>query len=715
MASKSTIPGVRFVRCPRCRKVLAEIASVPVYQCGECGATLRAKHYSSTNQNSNATAPEITVSASSGAHSSAYLDPQLSKAADASSRFLNKGNEIEHEEGCLKERRMELEDSFFNARGTDFQSSSPTPVDVRNDRSSDNKENDNFCKARGMDLHSSISIPADVTNVGSLEDKEKTSNHYDECGNVSKMPIANAFDANLSSVSDRSNIDTPRKRVPMSRRTFRQRNVQDSEDTNAHKEESVEKIQVVTQIQTQEVSQVPSIEKPAAFDTFGSHANESSPKEKGDLVINPSFDSEDFHSVQNWKEPENHVHSNLVEVPKGSADNQNGSMAVDADSFDISRAAEVPKFSVNIQPGSKEAGLNSLAHIQMKILKKVDGLREEIKEIFDISDESKAQRRLRDIQEEDHAKHVKSGLHQAPPKNSHQRKAIPRPPRANGIPSQLYQVPHKNFHHGGRQGFVNLPSQSHCHNGICRACHHDHPCYATVHAGSSPPPCSHKSQVAREAEKPNNNDGRQQKKQLCRPVLGGSPFVTCYNCFELLRLPMDFFIVWRRSYKLQCGACSKVLTFSFRAPKHGIPHLYDEAETPTTELDTSTDTTSRHEISNFPSNDRSPREPVSYSEDYGYSLGISYSADTEMPVNILGRSTLMHNRKSRLKTGSQLHQLMGYGSASEILYRHSDNDEVSEFTELGTPHCNTPEERFVEDGVIRKGSYISDPSTSQHF
>ncbi|XP_074575737.1 uncharacterized protein LOC141832148 [Curcuma longa] len=118
MASKSTIPGVWLVRCPRCRKVLVEIASVPVYQCGECGATLRAKHYSSTNQNSNVTAPEITVSASSGARSAGYLDPQLSKAADASSSFSNKGDE--HAEDCLKERQMELEDSFFNARGMDI-------------------------------------------------------------------------------------------------------------------------------------------------------------------------------------------------------------------------------------------------------------------------------------------------------------------------------------------------------------------------------------------------------------------------------------------------------------------------------------------------------------------------------------------------------------------------------------------------------------------
>nr|CAD1839907.1 unnamed protein product [Ananas comosus var. bracteatus] len=34
----------RLVKCPKCRNLLTEFANVPVYKCGGCGATLRAKH-----------------------------------------------------------------------------------------------------------------------------------------------------------------------------------------------------------------------------------------------------------------------------------------------------------------------------------------------------------------------------------------------------------------------------------------------------------------------------------------------------------------------------------------------------------------------------------------------------------------------------------------------------------------------------------------------
>jgi len=37
----STIPGIRLVRCPNCRKILTEFAEVPVYKCGGCGIVLR--------------------------------------------------------------------------------------------------------------------------------------------------------------------------------------------------------------------------------------------------------------------------------------------------------------------------------------------------------------------------------------------------------------------------------------------------------------------------------------------------------------------------------------------------------------------------------------------------------------------------------------------------------------------------------------------------
>ncbi|KAJ4955472.1 hypothetical protein NE237_012255 [Protea cynaroides] len=44
-----------------------------------------------------------------------------------------------------------------------------------------------------------------------------------------------------------------------------------------------------------------------------------------------------------------------------------------------------------------------------------------------------------------------------------------------------------------------------------------------------------------------------------RPIAGGAPFITCHNCFELLRLPKKLLLMERNEWKVQCGACSTVI------------------------------------------------------------------------------------------------------------------------------------------------------------
>lgn len=44
-------------------------------------------------------------------------------------------------------------------------------------------------------------------------------------------------------------------------------------------------------------------------------------------------------------------------------------------------------------------------------------------------------------------------------------------------------------------------------------------------------------------------------RQLCHPIVGGAPFITCYNCFELLKLPRKLMLMEKNQWKLQCGAC----------------------------------------------------------------------------------------------------------------------------------------------------------------
>ncbi|XP_077227406.1 uncharacterized protein LOC143860583 [Tasmannia lanceolata] len=49
--------------------------------------------------------------------------------------------------------------------------------------------------------------------------------------------------------------------------------------------------------------------------------------------------------------------------------------------------------------------------------------------------------------------------------------------------------------------------------------------------------------------------------RTCQPISGGAPFITCYNCFELLQLPSNILSIKENRHKLRCGACSKVITF----------------------------------------------------------------------------------------------------------------------------------------------------------
>lgn len=57
---------VRLVRCPKCRQVLPELADVPVYKCGGCGAILQAKNRKRGTQELGSPVPEADPSQTNG-------------------------------------------------------------------------------------------------------------------------------------------------------------------------------------------------------------------------------------------------------------------------------------------------------------------------------------------------------------------------------------------------------------------------------------------------------------------------------------------------------------------------------------------------------------------------------------------------------------------------------------------------------------------------
>ncbi|KMZ69761.1 hypothetical protein ZOSMA_207G00010 [Zostera marina] len=50
-------------------------------------------------------------------------------------------------------------------------------------------------------------------------------------------------------------------------------------------------------------------------------------------------------------------------------------------------------------------------------------------------------------------------------------------------------------------------------------------------------------------------------KRECRPFAHGSPFIMCYNCFELLQFPCDLLLNGRDLNRVECGSCSQVIKF----------------------------------------------------------------------------------------------------------------------------------------------------------
>ncbi|CAM8969851.1 unnamed protein product [Rhodiola kirilowii] len=53
----------------------------------------------------------------------------------------------------------------------------------------------------------------------------------------------------------------------------------------------------------------------------------------------------------------------------------------------------------------------------------------------------------------------------------------------------------------------------------------------------------------------------------CYPLVGGAPFMTCHNCFELLQLPIKLLKLEGHQQKLRCGACSRLIYYYFHEKK----------------------------------------------------------------------------------------------------------------------------------------------------
>lgn len=66
----------------------------------------------------------------------------------------------------------------------------------------------------------------------------------------------------------------------------------------------------------------------------------------------------------------------------------------------------------------------------------------------------------------------------------------------------------------------------------------------------------------------------------CRPFSGGAPFVTCNNCFEILQLPKKVLLMEKGQQKIRCGACYTVVEYAVSNRKLVLSHHAEMKQDP---------------------------------------------------------------------------------------------------------------------------------------
>ncbi|KAH1262858.1 Protein ENHANCED DISEASE RESISTANCE 4 [Glycine max] len=212
--------------------------------------------------------------------------------------------------------------------------------------------------------------------------------------------------------------------------------------------------------------------------------------------------------------------------------------------------------------------------------------------------------------------------------------------------------PTSSIHHVDHSFFPCCPPQWQCsaelpprdlyqHEELCRP-NQGHSCCSPCHSYPSSPQWLMTSNLPAHAHETNSYDQRHrpevkkyfwEKPSLTRrhyrPVAGGAPFVTCHKCLKLLQLPADFLLFKRVYHQLKCGACQEVLKFSLQNRSHIVSYAPNALEPPSS----SSNLDDRNEVIDGSNpHSVSHADHISYSDDYGHSVGKSYSSEGD-PVS----------------------------------------------------------------------------------
>ncbi|XP_062190083.1 protein ENHANCED DISEASE RESISTANCE 4-like [Phragmites australis] len=643
--ANSDARGVRHVRCPRCYSVLQE-PSAPVYQCGGCGASLRAKICADDTHDG-------------------VNDPSSSGGLTPRSRHLGSS------------------DVASTSR-----SSTPTP----DARSSRHQAIDTASRRETGGLVSAMSHGSgDVASTGSSADA--TSSRRQGADTTSRSETGDLVSARKHGSGDvastSSTPDASSSRLQGTGTTSRR--------------ESGDHVSAAKRVS----EHVPAIEKKehdqSANRGVCNHSEARRRRDSGDAECRTSSPGVSVHFPRGSKDATSELQDDTEKRGKGQAElpdparkKDSGESAAQPRSSDREELAPKSAQAASAQsardvlgredgaaaaggkapsPSLHELQAENLAPLRKKILKIVDELKGDLTELLSKSPEANptSHARPRLSKQEGYASRAAMAS-SLPARARHAAAAVDHrgsaaravkpgqvavaPPR--GLPSRRYRRCRSD------PCCDNVQPRS-CHHGCCR--HHDKPECGSCRGHccrprAQEPPALRKPAAAEVTKR------RSPPRNHCRPVLKGAPFLLCSSCFKLVQVPADFAVSSKSVRKLRCGSCSAVLSYSYRdpgrkKPQESIDHF-------------STDGSEVHGGKGY-----APRDPFAFLDDFGH--GVSYSTEDEQPLHV-SRNTSFDTVDG--VTGARcnkMHRLIGHGSATELL-RHSP-DLYESFDERTTPEA----------------------------
>ncbi|KAL5859571.1 hypothetical protein ACOSQ4_000867 [Xanthoceras sorbifolium] len=225
----------------------------------------------------------------------------------------------------------------------------------------------------------------------------------------------------------------------------------------------------------------------------------------------------------------------------------------------------------------------------------------------------------------------------------------------------------------------------------------------------------------------------------CRPIAGGAPFIICNNCFELLQLPKKAQLLVKNKQKLQCGTCSTVIDYAVIDTKlvlsvqTGMRGISTEADDSCNEV--LRDYTSRSHgrfdriSANFSSDDYDnsgydfhamDREPISLSMDQGlnsgkpqemqsfHSTSPSTSEDETSPDVLIEQREVTKSIQQPIKATVGLSPPPGSPLQEHFDYS-SNNHAVNRFGK-GNRSSRTDQEKLMPDRVTTRQNSLKEAS-----